>query len=148
MYEGKVKSSQPSLCETRDKQPLCHCHTISVIKVFLSLSMVYGHRWQHTGKVNVLGLAYNQHETWDKRPLNRDPDRSWCHRPTSVKLSWSQSIDPRTERQHTHLTEVSRWEELIKGYGQDHRVWSDAHAYFLVSVRHLHTMINIYMPMV
>ena len=36
-------------------------------------------------KVKVLGLAYNQRETRDKRPLGRDPDRKelvsppyWC----------------------------------------------------------------------
>ena len=23
------------------------------------------------------------HETWDKQPLGRDPDRSWCHRHTT-----------------------------------------------------------------
>jgi hypothetical protein len=33
-------------------------------------------------------LAYNRHETRDKTPLGRDPDRSWCHRHPSVKLFW------------------------------------------------------------
>ena len=41
--EGKVKSSQPSLCETQDKQLLgrdldrswCHHHTTSMIKLFM-----------------------------------------------------------------------------------------------------------------
>ena len=33
----------------------------------------------------ILSLAYNQSETRDKRPLGRDPDRSWC-RHTTVKL--------------------------------------------------------------
>ena len=28
----------------------------------------------------VLGLAYNRRKTRNKRPLVRDPDRSWCHR--------------------------------------------------------------------
>ena len=42
-------------------------------------------------------------ETRDKRPLDRDPDRSRCHRHTSVKLSWSQSMHPWTEWQHTHM---------------------------------------------
>jgi hypothetical protein len=37
-----------------------------------------------------LGLAYIRHETRDKRPLVRGPDRSWCHRQTSLKLSLSQ----------------------------------------------------------
>ena len=34
----------------------------------------------------VLNLAYNWPETWDKRLLGRDPDRSWCHIHTNVKL--------------------------------------------------------------
>ena len=42
-------------------------------------------------------------ETRDKRPLARNPDRSWCHRRTSVKFSWSQPMDPWTELQHTHM---------------------------------------------
>ena len=46
-YEAKVKSSRPSLRETRDK-----------------------------------------------RPSGNDPDKSWCHRHISVKLSWSQSMNP------------------------------------------------------
>ena len=49
VYEDTVKSSRPSLCETRDK-----------------------------------------------RPLGRDPDKSLSHRHTSVKLSWSQPMDPWT----------------------------------------------------
>ena len=34
----------------------------------------------------VLGLAYNRRETREKRLLDRDPDRSWFHHHTSVKL--------------------------------------------------------------
>ena len=41
----------------------------------------------------VLGLTYNQRETRDKWPLDRDPDRSWCYLHTSVKLSWSQPME-------------------------------------------------------
>ena len=37
-------------------------------------------------------LAYNRRETWDKRPLGWDPERSWCGLHTSVKLFWSQPI--------------------------------------------------------
>ena len=40
----------------------------------------------------VLGLAYNRRKTRDKRPLGKDPDRSWCHRHTIVNLSWSQPM--------------------------------------------------------
>ena len=36
-------------------------------------------------------------ETRGKRPLGRDPDKSWCHRHTSVKLSWSKSMTPWTQ---------------------------------------------------
>ena len=34
----------------------------------------------------VSDLAYNQRETQEKQQLGRDPDRSWCHHHTSVKL--------------------------------------------------------------
>ena len=30
----------------------------------------------YVGKVKFLDLAYNLRETWDKRPLVRDPDRA------------------------------------------------------------------------
>ena len=33
-------------------------------------------------------------ETRDKRPLGRDPDRSWCHLHTSLKLFCSQLMAP------------------------------------------------------
>ena len=35
-------------------------------------------------------------KTWDKRPLSRDPDRSWCHRHTlsMIKVLWLQSVAP------------------------------------------------------
>ena len=33
----------------------------------------------YEGKVKISSLAYNLHETWDKYPLDRDPDRNWCH---------------------------------------------------------------------
>ena len=38
----------------------------------------------------------NLRETRDKRPLSRDPDRSWCHRHTTsmIKLYWSQPMAP------------------------------------------------------
>ena len=41
-------------------------------------------------------LAYNRREIWDKRPLARDPDRSWCHLHTSVKLFWLLPMAPWT----------------------------------------------------
>ena len=48
LYEGKVKTSQPSLCETRDKWLLgqetdrswCHRHTRNMIKFFWSQPLV------------------------------------------------------------------------------------------------------------
>ena len=36
--------------------------------------------FKYESKVNISSLAYNRHETRDKRPLGRGPDRSWCHR--------------------------------------------------------------------
>ena len=36
----------------------------------------------------VLGITYNWRETRHKRPLGRDPDRSWYHYHTSIKLFW------------------------------------------------------------
>ena len=42
----------------------------------------------------VSNLVYNQRETRDKRLLGRDPDRSQCHRHTSLKLFWSRPMAP------------------------------------------------------
>ena len=46
-----------------------------------------------SGRWEVLGLAYKQHETRDNQQFGRDLDRDWCHRHTSIKLSWSQPMD-------------------------------------------------------
>ena len=48
---------------------------------------------RHTTRARwkVPNLAWNRHETRYKRPLGRDPKRSWCHRHTSVKFLWSHS---------------------------------------------------------
>ena len=50
----------------------------------------------HEGKVKSSSLANNKREIWEKRLLGRDPDRSWCHFHTSVKLFWSQPMVPWT----------------------------------------------------
>ena len=42
--------------------------------------------------IKLLSLALNRSEIRDKRPLGRDPDRSWCHRLTSVTLFCSQPM--------------------------------------------------------
>ena len=44
-------------------------------------------------------------ETLDKQPLGREPDMSLCRRHTMsmIKLYWSQSMDPWTERQDTRM---------------------------------------------
>ena len=44
----------------------------------------------------VSDLAYNRRETWDKRLLGRDLDRSWCHLHTSLKHFWSKPMAPWT----------------------------------------------------
>ena len=50
----------------------------------------------YEGKVKSPNLAYNRRETRDKQPLDRDPNRSWCHRHPSVKLFWTQPMAPWT----------------------------------------------------
>ena len=50
----------------------------------------------HEGKMKSSSLAYNLHESWDKRSLGRNPDRSWCHLHTSVKLFSLQPMTPWT----------------------------------------------------
>ena len=110
-HEGKVKSSRPSLHAIRDKRPLdrdpdrswCHYHTTSTIKLFLVA--VHGHQWQHTDKVKSSSLAYNQHETQDKHPLGRDPDRSWCHYHTTIMINalWASTA---TNRQGENCPDV------------------------------------------
>ena len=65
--------------------------------------------WYMRARWKVFGLAYNRHNTQDKRLLGRDLDRSWCHRYTSVKLSWSHPMDPWTEWQHTHMLPPMSW---------------------------------------
>ena len=49
-----------------------------------------------TASSKVLDLTYDRRKTREKRPLGRDPVRSWCHRHTTgiIKLFWSQPIAP------------------------------------------------------
>ena len=53
-------------------------------------------KYIYKDKVKSSSLAYKQCETRDKRLLGRNPDRSWCHFYTSVKLFWSQPMSPWT----------------------------------------------------
>ena len=57
----------------------------------------------------VSGLAYNRRETWDKRLLGRDPDRSRCRVQTSLKLfghgPWLHGYRPH----HTSALLLSPW---------------------------------------
>ena len=87
---------------------------------------------QYEGKVKVLGIAYNRHETRHKQSSGRDLDRGWCHTRTSEKHFWSQPMDPRTEWQHTRMLPlmslepwaanqksfklVWRWHQLLSGF--------------------------------
>ena len=50
----------------------------------------------YESKMKSFSLAYNEHETRDKRPLGRFLDRSWCQLYTSIKLFWSQPMAPWT----------------------------------------------------
>ena len=47
-------------------------------------------------------------ETRDKRPLDRDPDRSWCHGHSSVKLFWSAAYECAAAQSNGRLSRVSR----------------------------------------
>ena len=51
------------------------------------------------GRVKSGSLAYNRRKTREKRPLGRNPDRSWCLHHTCVKLLLVAAHGPR--RQHT-----------------------------------------------
>ena len=42
------------------------------------------------GKVKSSHPSLQPTFTWDKQPLGRDLDRSWCYRHTGVKLIWWQ----------------------------------------------------------
>ena len=61
----------------------------------------------YEGKVKSSSLAYNRHEP---RPLDRDPDRSWCHLHTSKAFLVAAS--PRLHghrRQHPSVLPLSPW---------------------------------------
>ena len=49
-------------------------------------------------------------ETRDKRPLDRESNRRWCHRHTMsmIKLFWSQPMAPWASGQHTGKVKSSR----------------------------------------
>ena len=70
------------------KYYVMHVHILSIL--ILHYNALY------KGKVKSSSLVYNQRETWNKRPLGRDPDRSWCHLHIGVKLFWSQPMAPWT----------------------------------------------------
>ena len=67
-------------------------------------------------------------ETRDKRSLGRDPDRSWCHRHTSVKVSWSQSMGPWSEWQHTRMLPPMFMEPWATAKKPLHNCGSDANS--------------------
>ena len=63
----------------------------------------------YKGKVKSSSLTYNRRETRDKRPLGRNPDRSWGHRHISVKffgrIPWLHGH----RRQNTSVMSLSPW---------------------------------------
>ena len=81
----------------------CHRHATSVIKFSCSQPIALWASAASYGQGEKFSAVYNPGETRDKRPLGRDPDRSWRHRHSSVKLPWSQYMDPLSERQHTRM---------------------------------------------
>ena len=73
--------------------------------IILYIIFVLQNNTQYTGKecswirtfkkynfVIYEGLAYNRRDSRDRRSLSREPNRSWCHLHTSMKLSWSQPM--------------------------------------------------------
>ena len=69
------------------------------------ISVNSGSRWENNiindpieyeGGLTSFSLAYNRRETRDKRPLDRESDRSRYHLHTSVKLFWSRPMIPCT----------------------------------------------------
>ena len=79
VYELSICFQQTSLLFTGKNKP--HFYLCDLCMWFCMRA-----RWK------VHDRAYNWCETRDKRLLGRDPDRSWCHRYTSVKQSWSQPM--------------------------------------------------------
>ena len=61
------------------------------------------------GQGEMFYLAWNRRETRDNRPLGKDPDRSWCHFHTSLKLFWSRPMAPGHRPQHTSTLPLSPW---------------------------------------
>ena len=75
--------------------------TLRVWESFFGRSpWLHWHWRQHTGKVKSSRPSLQP--MWNSGQ-GKDPDRSWCHRHTSVKLSWSQPMYPWTERYHTRM---------------------------------------------
>ena len=42
--------------------------------------------FNYIGQVENSRPSLQPRETWGKWPLDKDPDRGWCHRHTSVKF--------------------------------------------------------------
>ena len=78
------------------------------VDIRISLTDDKGNDMSYVGKLKVLDLAYNRRETQDKRPLGRNPDTSWCHHHTSVKLFFGRSPWLHGHRrQHTNVLPLS-----------------------------------------
>ena len=62
-------------------------------------------------------LAYNWHESRDKRSLGRYSGRSWCHHHTSVTLYWLQPMAPWTLAAAYEWFCIKFW-CIFKGYNK------------------------------
>ena len=59
-----------------------------VLYEILQIIFTAHHLLLYVGKVKSYRFSLRLRETLDKRPLGRDPDRSWCHLHTTVNHSW------------------------------------------------------------
>ena len=68
------------------------CSNPFLQKLMLTLCTVYVSMYEG----GLKGFRPSLHETRDKRPLDRESNRSWCHRHTTtmIKFFWSQLMAP------------------------------------------------------
>ena len=85
------------------------------IYVLLQEFQNYNETYRYTRVVwKVSDLAYNQQEIQAKRLLGWDPDRSWCHLHTSLKLFWSWPMAPWTSAACAAAQSMDPWAAIKK----------------------------------
>ena len=76
------------------------------------------HKIIHKVQGQVKSSRPSLRKTLDKRPLGKDPDRSWCHRHTTswpmIKLSWSQPMAPWNSAAAAAAQSMDPWAAIKK----------------------------------